>query len=65
MCVCVGSMYFFHGENLIDKLVNSEAPVAAVKKEEEPRKKPECYGIFCLTYDLKAVSILMHALRST
>ncbi|CAA0840599.1 lactate/malate dehydrogenase family protein [Striga hermonthica] len=30
-----------------------QTPVA-VKTEEEPKKKPDCYGVFCLTYDLKA-----------
>ncbi|KAL8533198.1 hypothetical protein ACS0TY_009444 [Phlomoides rotata] len=34
-------------------VTSNEAPPVAVKTEE-PRKKPECYGIFCLTYDLKA-----------
>ena len=24
---------------------------------EKPKEKPECYGVFCLTYDLKAVSL--------
>lgn len=33
-----------------------EAPVAV--KTEDLKKKPECYGVFCLTYDLKAVSTL-------
>lgn len=23
---------------------------------QDPKTKPECYGVFCLTYDLKAVS---------
>ncbi|KAH6804937.1 lactate/malate dehydrogenase family protein [Perilla frutescens var. frutescens] len=29
-----------------------QAPVAV--KTEEAKKKPDCYGVFCLTYDLKA-----------
>ncbi|KAI8563578.1 hypothetical protein RHMOL_Rhmol03G0120200 [Rhododendron molle] len=29
-----------------------QAPVAV--QSEEAKKKPECYGVFCLTYDLKA-----------
>ncbi|KAK3023316.1 hypothetical protein RJ639_044538 [Escallonia herrerae] len=29
-----------------------EAPVAV--QDTDPKKKPECYGVFCLTYDLKA-----------
>lgn len=33
-----------------------QAPVAV--KIDDPKKKAECYGVFCLTYDLKAVSIL-------
>ncbi|CAK9169247.1 unnamed protein product, partial [Ilex paraguariensis] len=29
-----------------------EAPVAV--QTQDPKKKPECFGVFCLTYDLKA-----------
>lgn len=32
--------------------VQTPLPVQA----EDPKGKPECYGVFCLTYDLKAVS---------
>lgn len=34
-----------------------QAPVAV--KTEEPKKKPDCYGVFCLTYDLIAVSVFL------
>lgn len=34
-----------------------QAPVAV--PTEDPKKKSECYGVFCLTYDLKAVSFLL------
>ena len=34
----------------------SSAPVPVAK---EPTKKTECFGVFCLTYDLKAVSYLL------
>lgn len=30
-------------------------------KTEEPKKKPDCYGVFCLTYDLIAVSVFFIA----
>ena len=38
-------------------LLLSEVQVPAVKTSD-PKSKPECYGVFCLTYDLRAVSIL-------
>lgn len=31
-----------------------QAPVAV--QNEVPKNKTECFGVFCLTYDLKAVS---------
>ncbi|XP_031372319.1 malate dehydrogenase [NADP], chloroplastic [Punica granatum] len=34
--------------------VNSQAPPVAVKTEEPKTKQSECFGVFCLTYDLKA-----------
>jgi malate dehydrogenase (NADP+) len=35
--------------------VNSQAtPAPVAVKVEGPDKKPDCYGVFCLTYDLKA-----------
>ncbi|CAH9077159.1 unnamed protein product [Cuscuta europaea] len=42
--------YFTVRSSLTSKEV--QAPVAL--PTEDPKKKPECYGVFCLTYDLKA-----------
>jgi hypothetical protein len=30
---------------------------APAVQTQDPKSKPDCYGVFCLTYDLKAVSI--------
>lgn len=34
-----------------------QAPIAV--PAAEPKSKTECYGVFCLTYDLRAVSSLI------
>ncbi|KAL6531338.1 hypothetical protein OROMI_027701 [Orobanche minor] len=34
--------------------ISSEIQALVDVKAEEPKKKPDCFGIFCLTYDLKA-----------
>lgn len=28
-------------------------------KSDDSKRKPECFGVFCLTYDLKAVSVFL------
>ncbi|KAL6573473.1 Malate dehydrogenase, cytoplasmic [Orobanche hederae] len=33
---------------------NSEIHALVDVKAEEPKKKPDCFGVFCLTYDFKA-----------
>lgn len=43
---------FFVFHELIISQVQTPIPVPA----QDPKTKSECYGIFCLTYDLKAVS---------
>lgn len=72
MLVCVFLKFFLCVEVLINDIwivcdvqffsQVEAAPVAA--KTEEPKSKSDCYGVFCLTYDLKAVSssILMEDL---
>ncbi|TQD82555.1 hypothetical protein C1H46_031871 [Malus baccata] len=35
-----------------------QAP-AAPEKTQDPKSKAECFGVFCLTYDLIAVSFLL------
>ncbi|KAL6530030.1 hypothetical protein OROMI_028675 [Orobanche minor] len=34
--------------------ISSEIQALVDVKAEEPKKKPDCFGVFCLTYDLKA-----------
>ncbi|KAK6137849.1 hypothetical protein DH2020_028404 [Rehmannia glutinosa] len=40
--------------NRIQELAALEVQAPVAVKTEEPKKKPDCYGVFCLTYDLKA-----------
>lgn len=39
---------------------HSEAPVAV--QAQDQKIKPECFGVFCTTYDLKAVSLIFPVL---
>lgn len=39
-------------------IFSSQAPAVAVKPEDPKSKGSDCYGVFCLTYDLKAVCSL-------
>ncbi|KAL6571208.1 hypothetical protein OROHE_002851 [Orobanche hederae] len=43
----MASFFFFNFSSEIQALVDVKA--------EEPKKKPDCFGVFCLTYVLKAV----------
>lgn len=46
------------GNSVILDLSQVQAPAPAPVQTGDPKNKPECYGVFCLTYDLKAVSFL-------
>jgi hypothetical protein len=48
------TIVYSHGFVLLVILSQVQAPAAV--EAEDPKNKPECYGVFCLTYDLKAVS---------
>lgn len=43
-------------ESIFLLFIFSQVQVPAAQFQD-PKSKPDCYGVFCLTYDLKAVSI--------
>ena len=54
---CIFSFQLLGYDWIFLLLFPSEVQVPTVKTQD-PKSKPECYGVFCLTYDLRAVSIL-------
>ena len=53
---CIFSFQLLGYDWIFLLLSPSEVQVPTVKTQD-PKSKPECYGVFCLTYDLRAVSI--------
>ncbi|KAJ8543870.1 hypothetical protein K7X08_025488 [Anisodus acutangulus] len=43
-----------HYSQICCSVSSKEAQVPTVVQTDDPKKKTECYGVFCLTYDLKA-----------
>ncbi|VFQ62663.1 unnamed protein product [Cuscuta campestris] len=43
-----------HCAKVCSSLTSNEVQAPVAVSTEDPKKKPECYGVFCLTYDLKA-----------
>ncbi|CAH9097559.1 unnamed protein product [Cuscuta epithymum] len=43
-----------HSFTVRSSLTSKEVQAPVALPTEDPKKKPECYGVFCLTYDLKA-----------
>ncbi|KZV22576.1 malate dehydrogenase [Dorcoceras hygrometricum] len=42
------------GSNICCSVASNDIPATLAVKIDDPKKKAECYGVFCLTYDLKA-----------
>ncbi|XP_022865036.1 malate dehydrogenase [NADP], chloroplastic isoform X1 [Olea europaea var. sylvestris] len=43
-----------HNSRICCSVTSKEVQAPVTVNTEEPKKKPDCYGIFCLTYDLMA-----------
>nr|XP_009595425.1 malate dehydrogenase [NADP], chloroplastic-like isoform X1 [Nicotiana tomentosiformis] len=43
-----------HYSQICCSVTSKEVQAPTVVQTDDPKKKPECYGVFCLTYDLKA-----------
>ncbi|RXH93141.1 hypothetical protein DVH24_013717 [Malus domestica] len=43
---------------LVPDVSQVQAP-AAPAQTEDPKNKPECFGVFCLTYNLKATIVML------
>ncbi|XP_016443886.1 malate dehydrogenase [NADP], chloroplastic-like isoform X2 [Nicotiana tabacum] len=45
-----------HYSQICCSVTSKEVQAPTVVQTDDPKKKPECYGVFCLTYDLKALA---------